>query len=422
MSEHQTVAASSEIRSHWTIVLGAFLGVTFGIASLFGYTVGIFMKPLQAEFGWTRSEISLGLLLSTLTIAASAPMIGYVADRVNLRKLVLCSCFGVIVSFVALANLWPALWLFMLLMALMSFLSSGTSPVVYTRLINQWFDRSRGLALGLVLAGNGVAAALFPRILAPYVAEHGWRAGYLTLAAAVAIVTPLVFVLIRDRRSVEGAFTARVPVADSGVLTRDALRSRQFWVLAATLFFPAVGLGGIAVHIIPMLSDAGVGPGRAGAIAGILGISVIIGRIVTGFLIDRFFAPRVAATIFAITACGCFGFSVFGIEFAPFALFLVGLATGAEVDIIGYLIARYFGLRAYGVLYGLMYAAFMLGTSLSQMLASVVFDTTGSYRWFLMIAAASLALGSIMALLLPQFETRPQTYAVGRADLTGAKA
>jgi MFS family permease len=402
---------SSELRAHWPIVLGSFLGVTFGLASLFGYTVGIFMKPLQAEFGWSRSQISIGLLFSTLTFAITAPLVGFIADRVNLRKIVIFSTLALALGFVALASLWNALWLFMLLMAGKAFLSAGTSPVVYTRVINQWFNESRGLALGLALAGNGVAAAFLPRILAPYVAEHGWRAGYLVLATVVLISAPLICLLVRDRRFVSTAPASSDPAPGGGLAAPEAVRSRTFWLLIATLLMPAIGLGGIAIHLVPMLTDAGSSPARAGAIAGILGLAVIIGRILTGFLLDRWFAPRVAAMVFAVSASGCLGLAGFESGFAPYGIFLVGIAIGAEVDIIGYLIARYFGMRSYGVLYGLMYTTFMLGTSLSQLIASMLFDSTGSYRVFLLTAAASLAIGSALSLCLPRFDERGGEYA-----------
>jgi MFS family permease len=402
---------SSELRAHWPIVLGSFLGVTFGLASLFGYTVGIFMKPLQAEFGWSRSQISIGLLFSTLTFAITAPLVGFIADRVNLRKIVIFSTLALALGFVALASLWNALWLFMLLMAGKAFLSAGTSPVVYTRVINQWFNESRGLALGLALAGNGVAAAFLPRILAPYVAEHGWRAGYLVLATVVLISAPLICLLVRDRRFVSTAPASSDPAPGGGLAAPEAVRSRTFWLLIATLLMPAIGLGGIAIHLVPMLTDAGSSPARAGAIAGILGLAVIIGRVLTGFLLDRWFAPRVAAMVFAVSASGCLGLAGFESGFAPYGIFLVGIAIGAEVDIIGYLIARYFGMRSYGVLYGLMYTTFMLGTSLSQLIASILFDSTGSYRVFLLTAAASLAIGSLLSLCLPRFDERGGEYA-----------
>lgn len=173
--------------------------------------------------------------------------------------------------------------------------------------------------------------------------------------------------------------------------------------MVATLVLPAFGIGGIGIHIIPMMSDAGMTPAEAGTIAGILGVSVIIGRVVTGALIDRIFAPYVAAIIFCVTGFGCLGLALFGIGFAPVAVVLVGLATGAEVDIIGYLIARYFGLRIYGVLYGLMYTAFMLGASISQMIASMVFDLTGNYTGYLYLASIALVIGAGAALRLPRF-------------------
>ena len=403
------------------IVLGCFLGVTFGIPSVFAYTAGVFMKPLQAEFGWSRSEISLGLLLSTVTTAIASPLIGHIADRVNLHRIIIISTFGLATSFVLFASLWNALWLFMLLMMAKSFLAAGTSPVVYTRVVNQWFSRSRGLALGLVLAGNGVAGALFPRFLAPYVAENGWRAGYLALATMVLLTAPLVWLTVRDRHA-SGSKEGHATLATEAASTdgRAAIRSRTFWILAATVWLPAFGIGGIAIHMIPMLSDAGLSPARAGAVAGILGIAVVIGRIATGWLIDRFFAPYVASVVFALTALGCLGLAVYGVAFTPYAAFLAGLAMGAEVDIIGYLIARYFGLRSYGFLYGLMYTIFMLGTSLSQMMASAVFDTTGSYGAYLYLAAGCLLAGSLVALRLPRFSDPQSTPAVtGLRGLVG---
>lgn len=421
MSDPASSGKSSELKTHWMIALGCFIGVTFGISSVFGYTVGIFMKPLQAEFGWSRSEISLGLLLSTATTAITSPLMGYIADRVNLRKIIIVSTLGLAASFLLFASLWNALWLFMLMMMGKSFLSAGTSPVIYTRMVNQWFNRSRGLALGLVLAGNGVAGALFPRLLAPYVAEHGWRAGYMAIATLVLMTAPLVWLTVRDRRA-GGKQVDRLSLAIEAGSTdgRTAIRSRTFWILAATLLLPALGIGGIGIHIIPMLSDAGLSPARAGAIAGILGVAVIIGRIATGSLIDRFFAPYVAAVVFAITALGCLGLALYGMAFAPYAAFLVGIATGAEVDIIGYLIARYFGLRSYGLLYGLMYTAFMIGASLSQMMASAVFDLTGSYDAYLFIASGCLVAGSLVALLLPRFDGPQSMAAKGLDDPQGA--
>lgn len=397
---------SGEFRHHWPIVLGCFIGVTFGIASVFAYTVGIFMKPLQAEFGWSRSAISLGLLLSTLTTALTSPLMGYIADRVNLRRIVILSTLGLAFSFLLFASLWNALWFFMVLMVGKSFLSAGTSPVIYTRVVNQWFDKSRGLALGLVLAGNGVAGALFPRFLAPYVAEHGWRAGYLAIAGLVMVTAPLVWLLVKDRRVHGGAEErARRLSAEAGsVDTRTAMRSPIFWLLAFTLFLPSLGIGGIAIHIIPLLSDAGLSPARAGAIAGLLGVAVIIGRISTGWLIDRFFAPYVAAIVFALTALGCLGLAIYGVGFAPYAAFLVGIATGAEVDIIGFLVARYFGMKSYGLIYGLMYTIFVFGASVSQMIASMIFDRMGYYDPYLYFATASLLAGSLVATRLPRFK------------------
>ncbi|MDB5576393.1 MAG: major facilitator superfamily 1 [Bradyrhizobium sp.] len=396
---------ASEFRAHWRISIGAFIGITFGIASLFGYATGIFMKPLEAEFGWSRSAISVGLLLSTLATAITTPLVGYIADRYDLRRIIIAATLGLALSFFLFASLWNALWVFMLLMVVKSFLSAGTSPVVYTRMINQWFDRSRGFALGLALAGNGLAGILLPVLLAPYVAQHGWRAGYIAIAVCVLVTAPLIWFNVRDRRyAARGVQIPESMPKHSAGSVRAIVRTRTFWLLMTALLVPALGMGGIGIHLIPMLTDFGLTPSQAGAIAGVLGGAVVLGRIVTGSLIDRFFAPHVAAVAYALTALGCAGLAIFGVAFAPYAAFLVGLATGAEVDIIGYTVARYFGLKHYGLIYGFMYTAFLMGASVSQLIASAVFDHMGNYVPYLWFACASLVLGALVALALPRFQ------------------
>ena len=165
----------------------------------------------------------------------------------------------------------------------------------------------------------------------------------------------------------------------------------------------AVAICGLIPSYIPLLQDAGMSPTEAGGYGAVIGASVMAGRLVTGFLIDRVFAPYITAVVFSLVACGCLALGLGGIQYALVAGIALGLAMGAEVDLIGYFTARYFGLSNYGVLFGFQYSAFSLGCGISPLLAGQIWDHTGSYDYALLAAAALLALAVVVSLSLPKF-------------------
>lgn len=377
-------------------MLAGLLGVTFGVAALFFYTIGVFITPLEQSYGWSRTALSAGTLMTTMTMAASSPFIGLLIDRVSLRLVVFVSMLGLSGGYFALSNLPNSIGVYFALMIGLSLVSAGTTPVVFSRLINQWFDKARGLALGVAMAGTGVAGAIAPRLLAPYVAEQGWQAGYLALSITVLCAMPIVVLLIRERPKGR-AKVAPGELPESGALFPVAIRTTLFWLIAAVFFFAALGTSGLMVHIIPMLTDAGLTPARAGTIAGIMGMAVIAGRLMSGALIDRLFAPYVGATLFTITAAGCVAMAFAGVTLAPVAAFLLGFAMGAEVDLIGYLVARYFGMRSYGSIYGTIYAIFLAGAAFGQLGAGWTYDVFGGYTVALFGSAFVLVIGAAIA-------------------------
>jgi MFS family permease len=159
----------------------------------------------------------------------------------------------------------------------------------------------------------------------------------------------------------------------------------------------------LVVHMVPMLKDAGLDAARAARVASIIGIGIILGRLLIGWIIDRLFAPHVAAAIFAIAALGCVLLAQGGAEEAPVAAFLIGFALGAEVDLMAYLTSRYFGLRHYGFLYGTVYACFWIGIATGPALAGRLYDATGGYAIALWSIVALFAIGSVAALTMPRF-------------------
>lgn len=201
---------------------------------------------------------------------------------------------------------------------------------------------------------------------------------------------------------------ARGEPAEDGLLFPVAVRSALFWFVAIVFFLAALGTSGLMVHMIPMLTGAGLTPARAGTIAGIMGIAVIAGRVASGALIDRFFAPYVSATLFTVTAVGCVAMVFGGVTLAPVAAFLLGFAMGAEVDLIGYLTARYFGMRSYGSIYGTIYAIFLAGAAFGQLGAGWIYDVSGGYAFALLGSAIVLVVSAVLAVTqLGPFPERP---------------
>jgi MFS family permease len=275
------MTAFQELRQGWRIVLGSLFGIAFGVTGLLFYSTGIFLKPVAQEFGWSRAAASTVNLVAALALAITAPFVGRLVDRFGARTVAFMSSLGLAVGFFALSRSPASLPIYLLLVGLTVLLGSGASPVAYTRLINTWFDQARGTALGLAQMATGLAAALLPVLLVPYIAQYNWRNAFIALGFVALLSAPAVLLLIGRAATAPVRLTAALNAA-SGVTLKAAVRTSAFLTTAAMLAFAAVGVSGIIVHMIPLLSDAGVPPARASAIAGLLGVGVIVGRALTG--------------------------------------------------------------------------------------------------------------------------------------------
>jgi cyanate permease len=184
----------------------------------------------------------------------------------------------------------------------------------------------------------------------------------------------------------------------------EAVRTRTFWLLCG-IFFIIAGCGtGTAAHVTPLLTDRGAS-GRSGAFAAsIFGFASILGRVGSGYLVDRFFAPRIAAIMFAGAAVGIAMLSggVTGYA-ALLASFLVGLAIGTETDVMPYLISRYFGMHSMAELYGCAFGSYTLGNATGRYLIAAGFDATGSYRTPLAIASLAVLLATLATFALGRY-------------------
>ena len=397
----------NEFKRGWTVLLACFLGIGVSLVSLVYYSGGIWIKPWQEAFGWTRAEIGLGQGLSTLAIVLGAPFAGWLIDRFGLKKVATLSLllYGSCLYLISQMN--GSLSVFYGLSILLALLALPSTPLGFTRAVNAWFEKNRGLALGISLTSTGFGAFLIPKYLTPYVDNNGWEKGYFLLFVIVMMAVPFIFLLLKD----EPTLTTQQKEKDipkTGLTLKSAIKTLLFWKIGLVFFLISVGIIGLIPSFIPLLQDAGLSASEAGSYAAILGLSVMLGRLLTGFLIDRFFAPYITAIVFLFVASGCLALGLGGIQFALWGAIALGFAIGAEVDLIGYYTVKYFGLKNYGSIYGAQYSIFSLGGIISSVFAGYIWDTTGNYDLALKISAGLLIGAVVLVLSFPRFPTAIQ--------------
>ncbi|MEM8981455.1 MAG: MFS transporter [Pseudomonadota bacterium] len=398
----------TELSRHWRIVLACFFGVSLSTTSIPFYTLGAFTVPLQAELGWARAEIQAAMAFLTLGSLLSVPFVGIAIDRFGTRAVGLFSIAVFGLAFMNIGWSTSSLSSFYLNWTLMAAIGAGTTPITWTRAINGWFDKQRGVALGFALAGTGVAGFVTPQVATYLIEAYGWRNAYIGLGVFPLVVSlPLVFLLLRDpSHGVVGASTVPQQTSNlTGVSLGTAVGQWKFWAIIIAFFIISFGIGGTIPNLIPLLSDGGMDLKTAAGVAGSIGLSVIFGRVIAGFLIDRFWAPAVAFFVFSMPALSCWVLSgeVSNIAVATIAAVLIGLAAGAEFDLIAYLTSRYFGLKNYGKIYAWPFAAFSIGAGIAPFLFGKVHDSYGNYQPILLAAALFYVAGSAILLTLGRY-------------------
>jgi len=389
----------------WWIVAVAIVGQSFGMATLLVYTFGVFVKPLAEEFGSSRASIALAVSLLDVTITFSAPGVGRLVDRHGIRKVIIVSVLALAGCLAALSFVRPPLWHLYALYVLAGIVGVASSPVTYSRVVANWFDRRRGLALGLASTGIGLGVFIGPSLAQFLIEQRGWRQAYLYLAGcSVLVVVPAVALFLVGRPEEAGLLPDGETAGEStsqekktsGMTVSEALRTPTFWLLCSIFFVVAACGNGMAAHIAPLLSDRG-SSGRAAAFAvSLFGIASTVGRVANGYLVDRFFAPRVVAVVFSAAAIGL-ALLWTGATGTPafIAALLVGLAIGAEADVMPFLVSRYFGMRSMAELYGCAFGSYTLGNATGRYLMARGYDATGSYRLPLAIAVGALVVATL---------------------------
>ena len=400
----------------WKVVLAGFFGVMVSFAAVVPYTFGLFLKPLSMAFGWHREAISAGFSISALTLAAASPGLGFLLDRFGPRRIIL-PCIVVFSSvYVSLAWLTPHLTHFYLAFFLIGLVGNGTAYLGYSRAIASWFNLRRGLALSVMLAGGGCGAMLLPVLAQSAITHYGWRTAFIILGLlAFTLGFPLAAWFVREQPA--GAPNAFRSV-NVGEPVSKALSSRIFWIIAATVFLYAISLNGALAHLSALLTDRGVSTTGASYAISIIGATAIIGRVLTGIFLDRFFGPRVSQLMLLMTVIGIVLLSVAHTLVAGLvAASLVGFSMGSEGDITPYLISRYFGLRRLSTLYALTWTAYAVGGAVGPLVVGRIFDRLGSYRpATIQLLALPALIPCLLMFLLPRYADHEESKKIALFD------
>ncbi|KRB82404.1 hypothetical protein ASE00_10070 [Sphingomonas sp. Root710] len=388
------------------ILLGCFLGVASGYSSAYFYSSGLLLIPIARDLGLSRGEATLALLVCSMTAAVMAPLLGRAVDRLGARLIGLVSLAGLAASFVICAWATSSLASLLACSVLIALLGAGSSSVSFSRLVVDAFDRHRGLALAMMQTGAGMGAFTIPFILSSTLQEGDWRGAYRLLASIVIVVGVLVAILIGTKRGGASAPAAPTGEASAAVRGWDIWSQRPFLLLAATFLLAANAIAASVVHFVPMMVDGGLTTARAAQLASLLGVALICGRLVTGWLLDRLVPEYVAAALFLITSVGLSILALEGASVAIIGALVVGLAMGSEVDLLCYLTARHFPRQHYGTAYGGLFGVFLFGSAMGPTIMGYLYDHAGSYRGGFLLAAAVLVGAAALVATLRRLHPR----------------
>lgn len=391
----------------WRVVLAAAIGYGLGLNVLPFYTLGAFVVPLEEAFGWTRAQVQGALGFLVLATLLGGWGVGWAADRFGVRRVALLSQLGLGVGLMLLGLAPAALWYWYSAWFLMSLVGLGTSPIIWTRGIAGWFDAGRGLALALALCGSGVVALVAPAGAVMAIEAWGWRACYFALGVVVLLVGLPASFWVMPKSSVRPTAATRTAavIELAGLELREAARGHRFWVLAISSVILGFAVSGIIPNLVPMVVDRGIDSAVAASLLGVLGIAIIVGRLAAGVALDRLWAPFVAIVLLPLPAISCLllvqGVTDYLVLAA--AVTLLGFATGAEFDLVPYMVTRYFGMRRYGQIYAMQWIGWTVSAGVAPAIFGHVYDRTGTYEPILYAAALCFLVAPAMLLTLGRY-------------------
>ena len=408
--------APPDSAASWRALAGSGVLAMFGVSALYGSTFGLFLLPLQQSLGWSRGEIAFALTLATLFTPLVAPLTGWVVDKVPLRPLILVGVVLQSLNFAAFSMMEGSVWVYYGLCLALMVTAAGASLLTLAKLVQGWFDRSLGRALGLLFACGGVGGILHPLWTQAVITQFGWRQAFMVMAGLSLLicgVAALLFLRERDpaaRRDASATAGAQPPAAaaaapeTNGPGTMAAfLRDAIWWKLALFNMLFALGVGAIFMHFAALLQDRGATLGQAALAMSLVGVGGLAGNLLAGWLADRMPASRLAVIVMAVPMMATLViYAGGGLWVSIAAGALLGLCSGGDNSVSLLLARRYFSADTFGRASATQMVAAAAGGGISPWLAGVVHDRTGSYDLALIMAAACMGAAALAAWWLPE--------------------
>ncbi|WP_157573244.1 MFS transporter [Novosphingobium sp. AAP83] len=396
-------------RAGWVVVVASMVGLAMGLSPIPFYTIGMFAPELQQAFGWSFASLMGSITVQSVVVMGTGPIAGFAVDRFGAKPVALISLvlFGLTFMSLGLSN--GNIWVYYCQWVLMSVVGAGTLTATWMHTVNGWFEKHRGLAIGIASTGTGITGFLVKPLAAWLIGTYGWRTAFFVIGALpILIGVPVIAMLFRERLAGPAARVSAMlaqPVIEAGMTLREALRDRRFWIMTFAFLLIAFALTAPTPNLENILRTQRFTLPEIGAITAGFGLSVIAGRVAGGWLLDRYWAPGCAMAILLLPAIGSFLLSrpEIGTSQAVIAVITLGLGAGFEFDLLAYLIARYFGRRAYGTIYGSFYTVIAFGGGMGPVVYGRVFDATGRYDMALATGVGCLLVGGVSLLAMGRY-------------------
>lgn len=398
------------------LIVGSILGLMVSVSTVYMSTFSIFLPHLSSEFGWSRGAISAGFAVAILAVTVLSPFIGRLIGRYSIRRILAIAISVFSLGMLLMSRLPDSWMLFMAVSVLIGVGGAGTNTFVYVSILPQWFSERLGLALGLAMTGIGIGQTIMPLISQALIAEWGWRNAYLMLAVMpILIALPSVVWLLKEKEKLHDDSALAKPTSAKKAAGRvlslhPAIKTSHFWRLSLCFFSVAVVAGGCSVHGVPILLDRGFSAAEAAQIVALSGVSVFVGRIVSGFLLDYVGALPVGIFVLLGAAAGAL---ILGGHLSPEWMVigpaLIGLALGAEGDLMPYMIRDHFESKDFSEIYGLLFMVFNFGVMTGPLALGASYDLANSYDAMLLAFALLSVLIAIPVFYWTVSEKRRST-------------
>jgi predicted MFS family arabinose efflux permease len=394
-----------EWRRSWRQGVAGLVAGSIGY-SLYAAVSSLFVEPLQAQFGWSRGDIAFVHSFGIIT-AFVAPVVGRLTDRHGVKPVLLLGLLATALGYVLLSQMQGSLYYYYAVYLLFSMAGMATTGITVTRILSGAFDRTRGTALAIGRSGLALAGALMPLLLFPVILRAGTEGGFLLLGGAILLLAvPLVWFWVPSRAADLKA--GRISAAHMADGWRALLARPKIRVLVAASVLNYMPVVSLLSQMKPLAVSKGLDAATAVGAVSVMGLAAACGALLSGILVDRFWAPAIAFTLNILPAAGCL--FLLGSDVSPLvfygAVLLIGLGQGAEIDIVAFMIARYFGLRSYATIYGLSTLGIALGVAFGASMIGRAYDLFGNYELAIMAASASFALAAFLYLAMGRY---PQT-------------